>query len=120
MALITCPECSKEVSDQASACPGCGYPIHSAASGEPEQVTVQLGFFDSAAGFMLSGEIVCPHCHKVGCVATRRAKAKKGISGAKATGALLTGGLSLLATGLSRKQWVTEAKCKSCHSTWEF
>ena len=27
MALITCPECSKQVSDQASSCPSCGYPI---------------------------------------------------------------------------------------------
>ncbi len=27
MALITCPECGKEVSDQAEACPNCGYPI---------------------------------------------------------------------------------------------
>lgn len=28
MALIVCPECQKEVSDQAAACPACGYPIH--------------------------------------------------------------------------------------------
>ena len=27
MALITCPECSREVSDQAVACPHCGYPL---------------------------------------------------------------------------------------------
>lgn len=27
MALIICPECEKEVSDQASICPNCGYPI---------------------------------------------------------------------------------------------
>ena len=26
MALISCPECGKAVSDQARACPGCGYP----------------------------------------------------------------------------------------------
>lgn len=29
MALITCPECKKEVSDKASSCPSCGCPIHS-------------------------------------------------------------------------------------------
>jgi hypothetical protein len=51
---------------------------------------------------------------------TKRLKAKKGISGAKATGALLTGGLSILATGLSRKEWVTDAKCKNCKSRWQF
>ena len=27
MALITCPECGKEVSDTAQSCPNCGYPI---------------------------------------------------------------------------------------------
>ena len=27
MALIVCPECEKQVSDQAEACPSCGYPI---------------------------------------------------------------------------------------------
>lgn len=28
MALITCPECGKEVSDKATTCPNCGYPIN--------------------------------------------------------------------------------------------
>ena len=27
MALIKCPECGKQISNQASACPNCGYPI---------------------------------------------------------------------------------------------
>lgn len=27
MALIKCPECGKEISDQATSCPNCGYPI---------------------------------------------------------------------------------------------
>jgi len=27
MALITCPECSKQASDQADACPSCEHPI---------------------------------------------------------------------------------------------
>ena len=27
MALINCPECSQSVSDKATACPKCGYPI---------------------------------------------------------------------------------------------
>ncbi|MDY3988801.1 MAG: zinc ribbon domain-containing protein [Massilioclostridium sp.] len=29
MALITCPECGKEISDQANSCPNCGYPTAS-------------------------------------------------------------------------------------------
>ena len=28
MALIECPECSKEVSDKANACPNCGFPFN--------------------------------------------------------------------------------------------
>lgn len=27
MALINCPECSKDISDQATACPNCGHPM---------------------------------------------------------------------------------------------
>ena len=27
MALIVCPECGKQVSDQAESCPHCGYPV---------------------------------------------------------------------------------------------
>jgi len=30
MALIKCPECSNEVSDQAASCPKCGYPLKAA------------------------------------------------------------------------------------------
>lgn len=32
MALIKCPECGKEVSDRASACPNCGCPISGSSS----------------------------------------------------------------------------------------
>ena len=42
MALINCPDCGKDVSDQAAACPNCGYPIKS-----PEK---SAGAEQSAAG----------------------------------------------------------------------
>ena len=32
MALVSCPECRREISDQAPACPGCGYPLRAVAS----------------------------------------------------------------------------------------
>jgi hypothetical protein len=67
-----------------------------------------------------SRAMVCPHCQTSGRVSTRQVKAKKGISGGKATGALLTGGLSILATGLSRKEMVTQAHCSNCGATWTF
>ena len=78
-----------------------------------------MGIFDGFHG-SLNKHMICPHCQNKGAVRTKRVQRKRGISGGKATGALLTGGLSLLATGLSRKQTVTEAWCGTCKSTWEF
>jgi hypothetical protein len=39
--LIECPECKRQVSDQAEACPQCGHPIRPAAVGEIAQATVK-------------------------------------------------------------------------------
>lgn len=68
----------------------------------------------------LNSKMICPHCQEKGTVKTEKVTQKKGISGGKATGALLTGGISLLATGLSRKEDVTKAHCVNCSSTWYF
>jgi hypothetical protein len=38
MALIECPECSREISDKAAACPHCGNPLH-IDTGEGTQLT---------------------------------------------------------------------------------
>lgn len=38
MALISCPECAREVSDKAASCPGCGYPISNNQSATPASV----------------------------------------------------------------------------------
>lgn len=65
-------------------------------------------------------KIVCPQCRTAGHVTTRKVKAKKGISGGKATGAVLTAGVSILVTGLSRKETVTRASCTNCKSRWTF
>jgi hypothetical protein len=64
-------------------------------------------------------QFVCPRCQVKGRVTTRHIKSKKGVSG-KATAALLTGGVSMLAVGLSRKQGETAAKCGNCRSEWTF
>lgn len=68
----------------------------------------------------LNSELICPHCQAKGMVLTKHVEIKKGISGAKATGAILTAGVSLLATGLSRKEGQTQAHCENCSSTWIF
>ncbi|WP_217471851.1 TM2 domain-containing protein [Burkholderia contaminans] len=78
MALINCPECKTSVSDQARACPSCGYPIAPArnnnetAPATPSVISVaksrgtyiilgvlfgSLGFHDFYAGFNVKGAI---------------------------------------------------------------
>jgi transcription elongation factor Elf1 len=64
--------------------------------------------------------MICPHCHTKGSVTTNTVKQKVGIHGGKATAALLTAGISLLGTGLSRKQQMTEAVCSNCGMKWRF
>ena len=41
MALISCPECGRQVSDRAAACPDCGYPI--AASNPSGIASIKIG-----------------------------------------------------------------------------
>jgi hypothetical protein len=68
----------------------------------------------------LNSAMICPHCQSKGTVRTKHVKQKKGISGTKATAAVLTAGVSILATGLSRKEGMTQASCDRCRSTWYF
>jgi restriction system protein len=51
MALITCPECGKEISSQASSCPNCGAPVAKKfCQNCGERIDVDC--------------VVCPHCGK--------------------------------------------------------
>ena len=68
----------------------------------------------------LNPQLICHHCGVRGRTRTKRNTTKKGISGGKATAALLTGGVSLLATGLSRKVANTQAHCGNCRNVWYF
>ena len=79
-----------------------------------------MGAFDEFTYGAVNPKIVCPHCQTTGGVRTKAVKRKTGISGGKVMGGLLTGGFSLLATGLSRKQGCTQAHCDNCNSTWDF
>jgi hypothetical protein len=63
-------------------------------------------------------KIVCPHCHVAGQVQTTRTKVKDGISGGKATGAIITAGASVWLTGLAQKKPATLNTCGNCNSTW--
>jgi uncharacterized protein HemX len=80
-----------------------------------EQLSNKIATYGSTSPAM-----ICPHCQTKGQVRTKKVTQKKGISGSKATGAVLTGGISVLATGLSRKEDATQAHCDKCDSTWHF
>ncbi|NDL66663.1 zinc-ribbon domain-containing protein [Anaerotalea alkaliphila] len=65
MALIRCPECQREISDQSQSCPHCGYPLRASyGSGgsyqagrvsdqEPSFGMALLGFFFPLVGLIL-------------------------------------------------------------------
>jgi hypothetical protein len=65
-----------------------------------------------------TAKIICPYCKKSGYVSTKTVIRKSGIHGGKATAGVFTGGLSLLVTGLSGKQKVSEYKCCNCNAKW--
>ena len=62
----------------------------------------------------------CNHCGTIGQIITKKVDLTKGISGGKAVAGLLTGGLSILAVGISRKEEQTEARCGKCGNVWHF
>jgi hypothetical protein len=84
----------------------------------------RLAFLDEEELVAEHGQVnpalICPHCQQRGAVRTRPVDQKSGLSGGKATAALLTGGVSLVATGLSNSERRTESWCGSCRSTWRF
>lgn len=102
MALIACPECSKEISDQASACPHCGNPlavvpepppaVESAAS--PGSFLVILGGVAVAVGAFL------PWITANTVFAT---VSRNGLDGGGDGIIALGGGVLLAALGLARK-----------------
>lgn len=90
MALINCPECEKEISDKAVSCPNCGCPINEQSSSSEEE------------------HLCCPKCHS-----KELHSEHKGFSGGKAlAGAVLTGGIGLLAGTIGSKD--VQITCLKC------
>lgn len=89
MALINCIECGKEVSENAVSCPNCGNPIKSKNESDEEY-------------------LCCPKCNS-----KELHSEQKGFSGGKAlAGAILTGGIGLLAGTIGSKDIsITCLKC---------
>ncbi len=55
MALINCPECGKEISEQATSCPSCGTPINNSANKK---------FCQHCGGQIDKDCVICPKCGK--------------------------------------------------------
>jgi len=108
-----------QTSSEALQCTHCGQAIPDALRQEAQSL---IRAYIAGGPVLNRGDlqIVCPHCQTRGAVRTRRALRKVGISGSKATAALLTGGLSLPLTGLSRKELGTTARCGNCGAVWNF
>lgn len=89
MALVNCTECGKEVSEKAVSCPNCGNPINTKSKLEEEY-------------------ICCPKCNS-----KELHSEQKGFSGGKAlAGALLTGGIGILAGTIGSKN--IDVTCLKC------
>ena len=87
----------------------------------PQQAApTKKGFFARLTERVVRPEMICPHCGRKGCVRAGLTRRTVSISGGKVTTALLTGGLSIFATGLSQKEWVTKADCDNCGCRWNF
>lgn len=65
-----------------------------------------------------NSKVICDYCG-VNAVRVSDVTRKTGISGGKATGAFLTGGVSMLATGLSQKQGAKHLACRNCGMEWD-
>ena len=139
-----CHQCGAQVvGDSPKFCSSCGAPTAQAQSSTSVTQPIQPRTcgIDSCAASPVDGSnfcdahgstaklsaqkrpvsrLVCPHCHVKGQVSTSSVKKSKGISGGKAAGAVVTGGLSIWLTGLSRKEQLTQAKCGACSSKWTF
>lgn len=81
MALVPCPECGREVSDQAPACPQCGYPMR---GGYGYEYRSERELFGLPLVHIVSGNRIDP--------ATGKLRVAKGII---AIGPIAIGGLAL-------------------------
>ena len=110
MALIYCSECGKQVSDKASSCPNCGNPT----------VIQSINHTPSLPTSLANSEENLLHCPK--CNSTQLSSNKKGFSGGKAlTGAVLTGGIGLLAGTIgSGDVSITCLKCGYKYNAGEY
>ena len=62
MALVPCPECQKEVSTEARACPQCAYPFPGRSGPQESRSAVRLKTCPECHGPVSQHAQACPHC----------------------------------------------------------
>lgn len=62
MALVSCPECQKEVSTQALACPQCAFPYPGKQANAVEQSGMKLHACPDCGSAVSKYAKTCPHC----------------------------------------------------------
>jgi hypothetical protein len=110
MALISCSECGKQVSDKASSCPNCGNPM----------TTPRINVIQNQPILSAQKEESLMGCPK--CNSTQLSANKRGFSAGNAlAGAILTGGVGLLAGGIgSSNVSITCLKCGFKYKAGEY
>ncbi|MEJ2193376.1 MAG: hypothetical protein P8X73_00780 [Ignavibacteriaceae bacterium] len=68
----------------------------------------------------LNYEMICPYCQRKGQVRVKTIIQYKRINVVQATAAILTFGITLLATGFLRKEQERHAHCGYCNSVWHY
>lgn len=104
------------VAHDSATCNICYQVVQPPPTGKPGNVVLADGVGENGAP--VNPKLICPHCQTRGEVSTMTVSVKEGISGGKATAAVLTAGLGVAATGLSRKNERTECSCGNCGMTW--
>ena len=112
-----CPDCAELVQPEARICRFCRFEFVTATQPAPREWDPR-GAIAISNGTYAYPNLVCPHCQTKDSTTRRPKTVKEGISGAKATGALMSAGLSLYATGLSKKKQVAEFHCYACGTVW--
>ena len=111
-----CSQCGVELAEGTKFCNACGFKTDMAVATPAAVVQEQSQPEQSPRPV---GQIECLYCHSSGTVVVQKVKKKKGVSPGKATAGILTLGVSLVGTGLAKKEVVSQLTCAACGMTWE-
>lgn len=126
---VFCSKCGTRVSTETAkaACLSCGevLPVGTAfcskcgtkVGAENVEVSAQ-GSLSKTPAVPPQGAMNCPHCNGQKTVRVEHVKKKKGVSPGKIAAGVVTGGFSLLATGLAKKDEVNQLTCSACGMKW--